>query len=107
MFVVKSSLYQSQSQSLFFEATPQDFPIKEGSQSHTSNKQNGQRATKKIEGWCKCHNLYQGKQAKRQNFGKYITGRKRLRELPRGQGHENELDDVNRAMCVLGDRHAQ
>ena len=37
---------QSQSQSLFFEATPQDFPIKEGSQSHTSNKQNGQRTTK-------------------------------------------------------------
>jgi len=36
-----------------------------------------------------------------------ITGRKRLRELPRGQGHGNELDDVNRAMCVLGDRHAQ
>ena len=37
---------QSQSQSLFFETTPWDFPIKEGSQSHTSNKQNGQRTTK-------------------------------------------------------------
>ena len=66
---------------------------------------NGQQ--KKIEGWCKCHNLNQGKQAKRQNFGKNITGRKRLRELPRGQEHENVLDDVNRAMCVLSDKHAQ
>ena len=37
---------QSQSQSLFFETTPQDFLIKEGSQSHTGNKQNGQRTTK-------------------------------------------------------------
>ena len=36
-----------------------------------------------------------------------ITGRKRLRELPRGQEHENVLDDVNRAMCVLSDKHAQ